>query len=300
MKTPMSTPALLRAIQLGMGTLGRLSPAGAAHLGAYLAFRPQRHSPRPWEVEALGRARPVRLAGPRGFSAGHCWEPATEVRGTVLMLHGWEGRASQFGHLGPLLAGRGLRAIALDAPGHGQSPRGDGGPGEWIATLRLAAAEIGPLHGLVGHSLGSVASLLAIESGLSVPRLALIAPPVGVGPRMETAADRLGLEGAARSRFLTLTIERMVRGGGVADLTDRVAASAPPTLILHAPDDCDVPIDEGRRLARAMPDARFVTTDAIGHFKILRDPESLGIVERFLAADADGSTAVDRSLEQVV
>ncbi|QDU65533.1 alpha/beta hydrolase [Engelhardtia mirabilis] len=280
----MSTPPLLRAIQLGLGALGRISPSGAAHLGAALAFRPLRLPPRPWEQAALEGASEVRLPGPRGVTTGLRWDPAGASRGTVLMLHGWQGRASQFARLGPLLANQGLSAVAVEAPGHGGSPRGDGGPAEWVATLRLAAAALGPLHALVGHSLGSVAALIAIDGGLEVPRLALFAPPAEVRPRMESAADRLGFTGALRARFVDLTVGRIVSGGGHADLAESVARTVPPSIVVHAPDDEDVPFEEGRRLAAAMPESRFVTTDAVGHFRILRDPATLERVVRFLAS----------------
>lgn len=285
----MSTPLPLRAIQLSLGTLGRLAPGPAARLGIALSRRPLRYPRRPWEEAGLTAAESLRLPGPRGEAAAYEWRPTGSPSGTVLMLHGWEGRGSQFALLGPLLAARGLRAVAIEAPGHGQSPDGDGGPQEWIDTVRLAAEELGPLAGIAAHSLGCIASTVALDHGVAPERLAFFAPPAYLRPRMETAADRLGLRGAARERYVNLTVGRLLADGGRSDVTEIAARLAPPTLIQHAPDDVEVSIREGRALAASIAEVEFIETDAIGHYRILREPAVLERAANFLSRGAGPS-----------
>jgi pimeloyl-ACP methyl ester carboxylesterase len=66
-----------------------------------------------------------------------------------------------------------------------------------------------------------------------------------------------------------------------------------PALIIHDRDDRDVPWQEGEAVARAWPHARFLRTEGLGHRRILRDPEVIDRVLRFLGP----SGATDRAAE---
>jgi pimeloyl-ACP methyl ester carboxylesterase len=85
----------------------------------------------------------------------------------AVLVHGMLGSARQFHELGPALAGRGYRAIAVDLPGHGRSPATDD------ARIKLYAESVaqtihaelgtrsrampGPVIDLaIGHSLGAI------------------------------------------------------------------------------------------------------------------------------------------------
>jgi pimeloyl-ACP methyl ester carboxylesterase len=79
----------------------------------------------------------------------------------ALLLHGMLGSAQQFHQLGPALAVRGYRAIALDLPGHGRSHAVPD------ATLSLYAESVIDTVGInpalaVGHSLGAVVLATAL------------------------------------------------------------------------------------------------------------------------------------------
>lgn len=58
-----------------------------------------------------------------------------------------------------------------------------------------------------------------------------------------------------------------------------------PLLIIHDEDDVDVPLRDGKAYVEAWPGARLHTTRSLGHRRILRDPEVIGAVADFLAAD---------------
>ena len=71
-----------------------------------------------------------------------------------------------------------------------------------------------------------------------------------------------------------------------------VRAAAPavqaPTLVLHSRDELRVPLEEGRRLAAAIPNSRFATLDSANHILLADEPawpRFLDEVETFLAAD---------------
>jgi pimeloyl-ACP methyl ester carboxylesterase len=68
-----------------------------------------------------------------------------------------------------------------------------------------------------------------------------------------------------------------------------------PALVLHDPDDSQVPFEDAEMLVRAWPSARLETADGLGHTGILRDPS---IVERAIAFLSSGRPA-ERRIERV-
>ncbi|MDX6280973.1 MAG: hypothetical protein QOH03_2044 [Kribbellaceae bacterium] len=83
----------------------------------------------------------------------------------AVLVHGMLGSAQQFHQLGPALAGRGYRAIAVDLPGHGCSPAALGASPElYAASLAetIATETGGKVELAIGHSLGAVVLAAAL------------------------------------------------------------------------------------------------------------------------------------------
>jgi pimeloyl-ACP methyl ester carboxylesterase/DNA-binding CsgD family transcriptional regulator len=85
--------------------------------------------------------------------------------------------------------------------------------------------------------------------------------------------------------------ENAVRIVGVAtrvDVVDLLPRVTVPTLVLHARGDSRVPFEEGRRLASAIPGARFVSLESRNHALLAGEPawqRFMDEVRAFLAAD---------------
>ncbi|MEO0651741.1 MAG: hypothetical protein AAFZ65_13780, partial [Planctomycetota bacterium] len=184
--------------------------------------------------------------------------------------------------LGLELAAAGLRAVALDLPSHGDAPRRASTPQRWIDGVGRAMEALGPLSGLVTHSMGVGPSLIALGAGRQPERMVAISPPSAMEPRMRTAARRIGVTGRAGAAFARRSTARIVAHGGAADFAALARRFAPPLLVLHAPDDAVVAIEEGQRLAAAAAEGRFLETGAHGHFRILREAQTLRAVRDFL------------------
>ncbi|MFE2720957.1 alpha/beta fold hydrolase [Kitasatospora sp. NPDC059327] len=111
-------------------------------------------------------ARTVEQRGFRGMQLNtHEWGSGDR---TALLVHGIMSDHRTWRRVGPALAERGYRVIAVDLRGHGASPRGEGatpleryGPGQYaqdlVDTLPIGA-ELA-----IGHSLGGLALLGAVE-----------------------------------------------------------------------------------------------------------------------------------------
>lgn len=207
----------------------------------------------------------------------------------VYLVHGWGGWRGQLGAFVTPLVDAGHEVVAFDVPSHGQSSAGELGKGkgsgiEFAESLAAVAEVYGRPAGLIAHSFGVATSTLAIQDGLSVRRLAFVAPspdPVSLTQQM---ADLLGYSEATHNKFLA-RLEYLARRP-LADLNiDAKGAELdlPPTLVAHDRADKEVPYDLGARLAKSWPSAELATTDGLGHQRILRDSNVVQMVTDFIS-----------------
>ena len=121
-------------------------------------------------------------------------------------------------------------------------------------AIGTIAASLGPVHAVVGHSVGGAASLLATRFGLEVARLALIAPPTTPADFATGFARHLGL-GPFRARRDDRADRELVRPPlrGARRHVRAERLSIGPILVVHDREDPVVGFDNGRRIATAAP-----------------------------------------------
>ncbi|PVE13333.1 alpha/beta fold hydrolase [Streptomyces scopuliridis] len=115
----------------------------------------------------------------------------------ALLIHGIMADHRTWRRVGPALAARGLRVIAVDLRGHGATARGDYSmelfADDLVETLP-AGAEVA-----IGHSLGGLALSLAVER--LAPGRAVYSDPAWCLPRSEGELD--GPRALARAKTLS-------------------------------------------------------------------------------------------------
>ncbi|HEX2253878.1 MAG TPA: alpha/beta fold hydrolase [Thermoanaerobaculia bacterium] len=267
-------------MRLAAAASARLSPAlGAALLEGvfrYVHRHPVPARERDW-LAAAERSH-LELAGRRlpvwSWGAG----PA------VLLVHGWAGRGSQMGAFAAPLAAAGFRAVAFDGPGHGAAPGRLSSLPSLIDAVMAVGAAVGPLAGLVAHSAGAAASTVAMGRGLVVPAAVFAAPAANPPRYLDLVRRWLGLpaETTARTRRRIETrFHVRFEDLDACRIAPRLGA---PLLVFHDRRDAEVPWQEGSTLAASWPGARFVSTDDLGHHRILRDEAIVTEAVRFLTA----------------
>lgn len=230
-----------------------------------------------FEVESLGAA--VR---------GHVWGAGP----TVYLVHGWGGRGSQLGSFVEPLLGEGYRVVMFDAPAHGDSEPGPAGPGrthgvELGKALDAVFARFGPAEAVIAHSLGAISTYLTLRFGwMSTRRLVLIAPMGAAEPLFDRLQRALGF-GARTRRAFDRLLEEFVGVPMVEfDAVFQAAQVEPvPTLVVHDRGDRQTPYADSARLVASLPDARLVTTEGLGHRRILEDPAVVRETLGFLRSD---------------
>lgn len=229
------------------------------------------------QVWGLGSARPTR---------------------TVYLVHGWGGRGSQFGAMVEPLLESGHRVVMLDAPAHGDSDHGPAGPRrtngvELAKALDAVFCRFGPAEAVIAHSLGTIATYLALRFGwLGTKRLVLIAPMVESRSLFAQFQAALGFGERTRRAFDRSILDWV--GIPVVEWDARFQAARVdpvPTLVITDRGDRQTPYDDVVDFAASIG-APLVTTEGLGHRKILRDREVIAHVVDFVAGrELGGSRA---------
>ena len=281
----------LTAVRAGFRAAEVIAPALGAKVAASLWFKTPRQ-PRAVAVPDGGVAFEVETLG--SIVRGTYWGSGP----VVYLLHGWGGRGDQLASFVEPLRATGHRVVMFDALSHGSSEPGPSGPGrahavEFGRALDDVAARFGPARAVVAHSMGSVPVLLALRDGwIGVERLVFISPmndlatyfdrfgaTVGFGPRI-----RRGLDDQTRRRT-GYPVDEFELPRLMAELADR-----PPTMFVHDRGDRETSHAASAAVAESMSGASMLSTDGLGHNRILRDAAVIDAAVRYVraAADPDG------------
>lgn len=249
----------------------------------------------------------------------------TAGRGPALvLLHGWGLHSGIWAGLLPELVRR-FRVTCIDLPGHGLS-RGHGGGFTLDEAAESASAVAPRGAAWLGWSLGGQVAMAAAIAGRRIRRLLLVAttPRFVAVPGWECAlppdtlvqfAASLGedyhrtvrdfltlqLRGDRQAATLLVALRQVLaqrqdpdpaalRAGleilAATDLRAAISGLTTPALVIAGERDRLTPAEAGRRLAEALPAARFCVFPCAAHTPFLSHPaEFVAAVTGFLADD---------------
>ena len=275
------------AVRSAFGTLERLAPQLGARWAERLWLTVPPYRGRPAEMIPPGETFRVPV-GDRQV-AGRAWGTGP----VVYLVHGWGGVSVQLrAFLEPLLAA-GHRVVTFDALSHGDSDPGALGPHrttipEMAAAFEAVVAAHGPAHAVVAHSLGANATFYALHRGLPAGRLVFLAPMTQPMPYTALFSAALGFDRRIRDRMVARVARRAGEPWSAFDVPGRVAdlPAPPPLLTFHDPNDRETRYADSVALRKSWPGAELVTVKGLGHWRLLRDPETVARAVGFVTAAA--------------
>jgi len=213
------------------------------------------------------------------------WRWGSREAPAVVLAHGWGGYAAQMRAFVFPLVQAGYRVIAYDQPAHGVSEGRLTGLPDFADVLAEVAGIHGSVAAVIAHSLGGAAAALALANGkASFKKVVLVSPPsdlVGYSRRFARwywmpEAVRKGMQAAIEERY-GVRWENLE----VPRVAPRLSAQA---LVIHDRDDRLMPWTHGATVARHWPGAKLMSTEGLGHRRILSDERVTRAAAEFIDA----------------
>ncbi len=241
---------------------------------------PQPSPPSARDEEILSRGTRLKLE--HGLAATY-WGDGP----TVLLAHGWNSRGTHFGAFITALVEAGCRAVAVDAPAHGDSPGRQANVFQYGVGLladRWPARPNGRGGGaLVWCGRRRDRRSQWIERGASRPdqRSRLCCAVV------ERWGRRHRLSESDIPTFVRLVEREVGQPIDALDIVQIAARLTHPVLVVHDRSDEAIPVEDGLAVASAWPGAKMLITERYGHGRILIAKEVVREVVTFLSGLAD-------------
>jgi len=183
------------------------------------------------------------------------------------------GSSRQYRRIALRLTEEGYRCVVIDLPAHGIEAGRSTHAFEMADAIEIAGNALGKVDIVVAHSLGAMATAVAMQRSLRADRLVLVAPGLRPHQALESFAATLRLR-----PVVAKAVEHSMEDRFGEDLWDRMPKgildmSVPGrTLIIHDVDDDMVPIEEAKLLSESWG-VGLVSTRGYGHNGVLRASE---------------------------
>lgn len=190
----------------------------------------------------------------------------------VLLVHGWGGNAAQMrAFVFPLLSA-GYRVIAYDQPAHGVSEGRLTGLPDFADVLGEVAWHHGEVRAVIGHSLGATAAAMAHAwKKMEVKKVVLVSPPSDMLGYSRRFARWHWMPERLRHSMQTAIEERYGLCWDELELARVAPRLHAAALVIHDRSDRVVPWKQGAAFAQQWRGARFISTEGLGHRRILED-----------------------------
>ncbi len=271
-------PLPLRILRRVYPFMERTMPGIAFKMAFHLFFIPIRYKAPERELPVLRQATlfATKIRGKR--TQFYSWgEPGKPL---AIVVHGWMGRAGQFYKLIEAMVARGYHVVGFDGPAHGASAGRKTNILEFTEAINFIAEKYGAIQCAIGHSFGGITILNAIDRGLAIDNVVLIATPTIAGDIIKQFEEKINASPETGKRFLkeilvkyNIAFEYM----SASEIIKRIKLNC--LLLVHDENDKDVPISHSAIMKERMPAAKTIFTKGLGHTRILRNDE---VIEKIL------------------
>ncbi|HFE38167.1 MAG TPA: alpha/beta hydrolase [Gammaproteobacteria bacterium] len=191
----------------------------------------------------------------------------------VLLIHGWNGRATQYFAYVDALLEKGFGVLAFDAPGHGESSGDQTNVMQVSRLVNTIHQRYGRFEAMIGHSFGFLVAVNALRLGVKTNAMIGISSPADFGLLLAFFCKGFALNSKAETA-LTEFLKTRYGLKHFDEISAHVLAREFkfPCLIIHDERDNQVPVSEARKIAKAWPASELLITKGLGHMRILRDP----------------------------
>jgi len=260
-----------------------IAPNWAAKNASIKFLSPKRYEIKAWEKQAEQAGTRFNLS--EQVSAIRWSQSPNTNDKQILLVHGWESRATQMYGLVKGLVKQGYTVIAVDMPGHGHSSGDTSNAYLFSQTVKLAQQELGHFHAIIGHSMGAGAAAIAVGKGVMTDKLVLISGPSSIENVLRRFSGFVGLNKKTTHKFIEFIGHYVGVSATELDATKLLQTCDIPALLIHDEHDIEVPVSESARLAPVLARSELFVTKGLGHRKILKSDEVFAKISSFVNAE---------------
>lgn len=184
----------------------------------------------------------------------------------ILLVHGWESNASRWEKFLPYLKASGSTIFAIDAPAHGLSGGKEFNVPRYADFIEVAVKKFQP-HAIVGHSIGGAACVY-FQYKYQNPKLekmVLLGAPSDLEILIHNYARLLSLNNRMvrlLEAYYVKTFHFTLKEFSGKRFAEKLQLQG---IIVHDRDDTVVAFTEGEKIASSWKNARFISTQGLGH-----------------------------------
>ncbi|NDJ59681.1 MAG: alpha/beta hydrolase [Chloroflexi bacterium] len=268
---------LLRAL---FHLLCHTNPHVALRLAATQFLHPRRR-PLTYPARLPSGARRIEVFHNLRKLIGYTWGTGPQ---TIVLVHGWE---SHLGSMLPLvepLTAAGFRVVAVDGPGHGQSPGWYTQMLDFGEAVRCVIEQHSPVYGVIAHSFGASATALMLshEPESTLQNLILLAPLAQLDDHIAHFSRLFGVPDGLAEPLRDHIQSHIWRLLSACDVSVAVGKLRARGLVVHDPADHVVPFSSSAEIALNWPGSALKIIKGVGHRRLLDSPQLAALVTDFL------------------
>lgn len=200
----------------------------------------------------------------------------------ILLVHGWAGRGTQLFKIADALLEANFKTISFDAPAHGKSEGSTAVMMDFIASIKEIDKKYGPFEGIVGHSLGGMATLNAIKEGINVKKGVIIGSGDIISDVINDFIAKLKLKPVIGHKLRTHFESKYQDNMNNYSASHAAKKVEIPILVIHCKDDPEVPLTAAQNINNHLAQGELLVTEGLGHRKILGNTHVIKVTVDFL------------------
>ncbi|CAM1353458.1 alpha/beta fold hydrolase [Tenacibaculum halocynthiae] len=260
-------------------TLQKVSPKLAARIAFNFISKPKNRKIRTFEKSILEKANESIIRFKKFNIKEYNWGAGDKK---ALLIHGWGGRASNFGAIIPELTKKGYKVVSFDGPSHGASTKKKTSFFE-MSDLVKVFLQKEDYDLVITHSMGSVFTFTAMSSlKYKVKQMIILTTPLKFIEFIELAVAEFGLipkttkllinkirKTTTKYDPLTLNASTIIKDIEMKNVT-----------LIHDKFDKVIPIEKTKSVSSLIKSSKFIEIEGTGHFKMLWSKKVIKIIEQ--------------------
>ncbi|WP_024770992.1 alpha/beta fold hydrolase [Aquimarina macrocephali] len=262
-----------------LNILQKISPRLTAQIAFNFISKPKNRKIRAFEKSILEIAIETIIRFKKFNIKTYTWGNGNKK---ALLIHGWGGRASNFGAIIPELTKNGYKVISFDGPCHGASTKKKTSFFEMSDLVKLFL-EKDKYDLIITHSMGSVLAFTAMSSlKYKINQMIILTTPsrflefiglavVQFGLTTETTKLLINKIKKTTTKYdpVTFKVSTVIKDIEMKDVT-----------FIHDKYDKIIPVEKTKSVSSLFKNSKFIEIEGTGHFKMLWSKKVIKIIEQ--------------------